>query len=214
MKKACTVFSLLIISGIMNAQQSSVNITGTYFLHGVMETASVIELNIDSTFRFFYSYGAVDRYGSGKWSSINHYIILNSRQRPAADFKLIESKTVPDSTITIQIVENNKMLLHYVECMISTKSGTHEATTNSDGMASFTKESIDSIALIFRLCPDRYSVFKPGNKDLNFFRFGFEPWIAEVFFDHLTFKFDDNTLTGPHPLIKGENFKYSKEKQK
>jgi hypothetical protein len=194
----------------MNAQQSPENITGTYFLHGVMETASVIELNTDSSFRFFYSYGSVDRYGSGKWSLIGHDIILNSRQRPPVDFKLIESKTVPDDMIRIQIVENNKILLQYVQCMITTKSGSNEAATNSEGIATFPKESIDSIALIFRLCPDRYSVFKPGNKDFNFFQFGFEPWIAEIFFDHLKLRSDDNVLSGQHPLLKGENFKYSK----
>ena len=41
---------------------------GEYSLTGVMETASGIQLNKDSTFQFYFSYGALDREGQGKWS--------------------------------------------------------------------------------------------------------------------------------------------------
>ena len=61
----------------MNAQQKD-SIAGEYYLEGVMETASVIQLNPDFTFKFFYSYGALDRYGSGKWAIEDNIIELNS----------------------------------------------------------------------------------------------------------------------------------------
>src|ERR1051325_4784902 len=52
---------------------------GQYSLTGVMETASGIQLNKDSTFQFYFSYGALDRYGSGKWSVQKDNIILDSK---------------------------------------------------------------------------------------------------------------------------------------
>ena len=54
------VFTSLMLN--LNAQK---NITGEYYLQGVIETASGFKLNDDSTFEFFFSYGALDRYGSG-----------------------------------------------------------------------------------------------------------------------------------------------------
>ncbi|MBS1598000.1 MAG: hypothetical protein JST75_07225 [Bacteroidetes bacterium] len=211
MKKYLILFFLMNAYHLLNAQQSPDNISGTYFLQGVMETASVLELKPDSSFDFFYSYGAVDRYGTGKWSMHDNEIILNSRKRPAIDFKMIESKITSDSVVAIQIIEKNKMLLSYVQCVISTSSGEYEISTNSDGVATFPRQSLTKISLLFRLCPDRYSTFNITNTNNNFFQFGFEPWIAEIFFDHLKLISQHKSLTGSHPLLKGENFKYSKE---
>ena len=210
MRKICTIIFLSFISHIMCAQKSQDSIAGRYFLQGVMEMASVLELNADSTFNFFYSYGAVDRYGNGKWSVTGSKIILNSRQRPPLDFKMIESKANTDNSITIQILDNNKALLHYVYCIISTISGQHDADANSEGIISFPKEPIDSISLLFRLCPDRYSTFKV-DKNLNFFQFRFERWLPEIFFDQIQMKYEENLLIGQHPLLKGNTYRFSKE---
>ena len=51
----------------MEAQQKTNTAIGEYYLSGVMETASGFKLNPDSTFQFFFSYGALDRSGSGTW---------------------------------------------------------------------------------------------------------------------------------------------------
>ena len=70
MKKYSLVFLLLlIVTAMTNAQQKSP--VGTYLLQGVREMASGFELKADSTFEFFFSYGALDRYGKGKWKQ-NH----------------------------------------------------------------------------------------------------------------------------------------------
>ena len=195
----------------MYAQHPDNSVAGTYYLHGVMETASVLELNADSSFRFFYSYGAVDRYGSGKWSLMNHQIILNSRKRPPLDFKLLNSKTTGDTSITIQIIEKNRALLSYVSCIVNTSSGNYTADADADGIILFPKESIHSISLIFRLCPDRYSKFTLADKNLNSFQFALEPWIPEIFFDHLKLQYENAALIGEHPLLQGNKFEYTKE---
>ena len=193
----------------MNAQQKD-SITGEYFLQGIMEMASVIQLKPDSTFDFFYSYGAVDRYGAGKWSMRNNYIELNSRVRPALDFKLITSKKTEDNFTTIKISDQNSNLLRYVLCIVKNGKTIQEQISNGEGIAQFLKGKMDSISLLFQLCPDRYSTFSINNAD-NYFEFGFEPWIAEIFFQHFQLKIDANKLIGKHPLMPGENFSYVKE---
>ncbi len=193
----------------MNAQEESSHITGEYYLQGVMETASVIQLKPDSTFEFFFSYGAVDRSGTGKWIKRHDTIILNSRPRPALDFALTESRKTTDSFITIKIADKNTMLLSYVECVLNTGAGPQQLTTDHEGIARFPLSAVDSVALLFTLCPDRISSFHPAGGH-NYFEFRFEPWIAEVFFDHLSLLFERNKLTGGHPLLHGGKFNYVK----
>lgn len=91
MEKLVTII-LLVISMHSNSQESSISVTGEYYLRGVMETASGFKLNQDSTFQFFFSYGALDRYGSGTWTHTNNKIIFNSIKQHEADFAIIQSQ--------------------------------------------------------------------------------------------------------------------------
>jgi len=202
---------LLILSSMNNlfAQSAKPSVAGEYYLRGVMETASGFQLKPDSTFQFFYSYGMLDRFGTGKWTVEHNQIILTSRTRPDVDFKLVEEKTTPDDSITIVIKDANDALLHYVQCRIQTKDGIREQTSNNEGYVRFKKEPADSLALLFTICPDRFSSFPiPANK--NYFVFGFEPWIVEVFFDHFTLQNETTQLVGKHPLLEGNQFRYEK----
>jgi len=209
MKRFMITCICLVIFTTMRSQSSKNDVTGSYFLQEVMETASGIRLNADSSFEFFYSYGALDRFGLGKWSYRNHKIILDSRKRPDLDFKLLQAKSTTEDSIIIAIKDNNDILLRYVDCRIKTNSGIKEMRTNEQGFAKFPKEPVDSVALLFRLCPDRYSAFSvPAG--INYFEFGFETWIVEVFFDHFELSYDHDHLTGGHPLLKGDQFTYVK----
>jgi hypothetical protein len=187
------------------------NITGEYYLHGVMETGSGFKLSADSGFQFFFSYGALDRYGKGKWSLKNDSIvILNSNKRPPFDFRLEKNSTTTEKNITIQVDDANKNILRYVQGFIKTKSGEVPFEMNNAGIAQLKNEPIDSIGLVFTICPDRYSVFPVSNNN-NYFLFKIEPWIAEVFFENFILKFSDNMLTGKHPLLEGKEYSYEKE---
>src|SRR6476620_8502486 len=81
--------SLYLSTTSMMAQTN--NITGVYNLRCVMEMASGFKLNNDSSFEFYFSYGALDRYGSGKWSMNNDNIVFTSKPSPGKDFKLAGS---------------------------------------------------------------------------------------------------------------------------
>jgi len=177
-----------------------------------METASGFQINADSTFQFFYSYGALDRYGKGKWSMADDStIILNSEKRPPLDFKLTKHEQRKSDFVTIQIIDANTNLLRYVAGAIKTKTGAEEIQTNHEGVAQIKFQPVDSIALIFTICPDRYSVFPVTDKNENYFSFQFEPWIAEVFFENFTLTYKNNSLNGKHPLLEGDDFSYEKD---
>ena len=65
-----TIFFCILLFTCTNVMRAQ-NIAGEYYLEGVMETASGFQLSADSGFQFFYSYGALDRFGKGKWKMLD-----------------------------------------------------------------------------------------------------------------------------------------------
>jgi hypothetical protein len=61
-------------------------IAGVYQLQDVKQTSSGFQLGADGSFRFFFTYGTVDRYGSGRWTINDDHIVLQSRAWPGRDF--------------------------------------------------------------------------------------------------------------------------------
>jgi hypothetical protein len=206
---SCILFLLgLFVS--LSAQKIS-PMQGEYYLQGVMETASGFKLNPDSTFEFFFSYGALDRYGTGRWKTVNGSIIFDSRQQPPKDFALIKSEKGPGNSTIIRILDSNKMILRYVDAVVKQGSVSIEESADDEGVITIPKQSLDSIDLLFRLCPDRFSHFPVADKTHNYFEFRFEPWIAEVFFKNFALKMENNKLSGKHPLLTGESYSFIKE---
>lgn len=95
--------------------------TGEYYLQGVMETASRFKLNADSTFEFFFSYGALDRFGQGNWTVKDGRLKLNSRARPPKDFALKTSKKVAGQPgILVKMVDVPQQVMQFVEVQTPT----------------------------------------------------------------------------------------------
>ena len=188
------------------------SLAGEYYLRGVMETGSGFKLDADSSFQFFYSYGALDRMGEGKWHVANGNVVFNSRPRPPLDFKLLSSKPGDEKSNTIQIVDRNTNILRYMECTVVGPGGSKVVTASNDGIAKFPPGKIDSIGLIFRWCPDRISFFKITDPKLHYFEFGIEPWIAEVFFENFILAPTKDGLYGAHPLLNGNQYSYPRAK--
>lgn len=201
----------LLISHTLFAQNTMNTIAGEYHLQGVMETASAILLKPDSTFEIFFSYGAMDRQGSGKWALDHGKIILNSRTRPDTDFSLISSKMEADSFTTVKIVDQNTQLLPHFEALIKTKDGEKYGKMNQEGIYQIPRTKTSAIELFFNFAPERYSSF-PVKTDDNYFEFKIEPWIVEIFVENVALSVSKNGLTGEHPLLKGNAFSYVKMK--
>ena len=199
------VFTSLMLN--LNAQK---NITGEYYLQGVMETASGFKLNGDSTFEFFFSYGALDRYGSGKWSMNKDSIILNSKPSPGKDFKLANSIASTNKFSIIKIEDSNTNLYRFIYCRVKTAIEDSIFSFGNDGSLVL-PFAADSIEFLSELCPERSSVFAI-DKSSMIYMFNFQPWILEVFFNQTAFHFKDDYLEGKHPLLDDKVYRFEKEK--
>ncbi len=186
------------------------SIPGEYYLRGVMEVGSGFLLKPDSTFQFFFSYGALDREGSGKWHVSGNELILNSKPRPPHDFALITSRKTGNDVVTIKITDDNPLLVRYVFAKMAFADTTIEGMTSEKGEISFPKKDIKSLSLVFQFCPEKISVFEL-NKDHNYFEFRFEPWIMEYFFPDHHLKIENEGLKGKHPLLDDKEYLFQKK---
>jgi hypothetical protein len=191
--------------------QAQSAIPGEYYLRGVTEVGSGFLIKPDSTFEFFFSYGALDRMGSGKWIVKGNEIILNSRPRPAHDFALVSSKTVQDDFITIKITDNNELLQRYVYARLKFADTVMEDMADQKGEIRFPRKAMETLSLQFQFCPEKTSVFELS-KEHNYFGFRFEPWIAEYFFTDLHLTIDGKDLKGKHPLLDDKEYRFVKSK--
>ncbi len=187
------------------------SIAGEYYLQGAREMASGFLIKPEGMFQFFFTYGALDRYGSGRWELKGDQLILNSTARPSHDFALIESKSVPGDQVTVRIKDKNRNLLSYV--FASLKNGIKDSWTPAShkGEIVFPKQEITTISLLFEFCQERFSTFEVENKTHNDFTFRFEPWLAEVFLHDFILQVGNNVLIGGHPLMEGIAFRYAKQ---
>lgn len=197
----------------MNAQTATGKVTGEYYLRGVMETASGIKLNKDSTFEFFFSQGALDRVGKGTWKKENNTVILNSRPKPATDFAMVTSKKVPGNYITIQISGLPPYLQQYMEAKITTSRGDVYGESDSKGVMRVSGTDVKEIALHFLICGERESIYKITDSKLNYFEFKPESWMPEVFCENLVLTLDEDGFVGAHPLLRGKEYSYVKSKR-
>jgi hypothetical protein len=183
---------------------------GVYYLHRVKETASGFKLNPDGTFQFFFTYGALDRYGSGNWTLDNDRVVLQSKPWNGKDFVLVNSRNINGNLVLVKIVGGNPVLLRHV--FFSLKNGETGSwqQTNDKGEAVFPLQEVSTISVVFEFCPERYTHFTIENHDHNYFEFRFEPWLMEVFFDNFPLKIESYALSGKHPLLKGEKYQYEK----
>ncbi|MEP7164998.1 MAG: hypothetical protein ABI741_09890 [Ferruginibacter sp.] len=194
----------------MEAQQKASALIGEYYLSGVMETASGFKLNPDSTFQFFFSYGALDRSGSGTWKQVGNNIIFNSKPGTGG-FALVGSSTVDNDKLNIQITDANPSLRSHVYAMLRSGSKQSEQMTDKNGLISFPKQEADSIMLILEFCPEKSFIFSNNNKLHNNFEFRFEQDMMEVFFDHFSLSLHgEEGLEGHHPLLKEGTYHFKK----
>lgn len=202
---------LILLFGMIVNSDGQTKVAGEYYLRGITEVGSGFLLNPDSTFQFFFSYGALDREGSGTWVLKGKEIIFNSRKRPDHDFALSNSKKEDDNFITIRITDNNSLLLRYVYAKMEFTDTIMEGMTNELGEIKFPKKELKNLSLIFQFCAEKISVFDL-NKDHNHFEFRFEPWVAEYFFSDFHLKLEGKDLKGKHPLLDEKEYLFIKSK--
>jgi len=184
-------------------------IVGIYHLYSIRETQSGFKLNPDGTFQFFFTYGALDRYGRGEWIMKDDMVYLQSRPWSGKDFALLNS-AVSGTGITVKITDKNPIFQKHT--MSSLQNGANGTWRSPDarGEMHFTDNEANVITLAFEFCPERFTFFPIENKEHNYFEFRLEPWIMEIFFNNFPLKVKKHVLIGKHPLLDGKEFIYEK----
>lgn len=196
----------------MEAQQTPTVVPGIYYLQRQMEMASGFKINADSTFEFFFTYGALDRYGKGKWETKGNEIIFNSTTKFKNDFELVSSKTIDDNdSIAIQITTENEMIPKSFYTQIGTEGKMDGEPTNSKGLVKLPKREFDTIILMFEFSAERQSIFKITDTKANYFEFKLLPTVWEVFFDNFHLEFSKDELSGEHPMLEKKQYSYERQ---
>ena len=209
-KKITLILFLIIAFSTMEAQQTIQTVTGEYYLKGIMETASGFKLNEDSTFDFFFSYGALDRTGSGKWQQQGNQVIFSSINNKQKEFSLLNSKIEANDKVTIRIMDANPSLRSHVYAVLVSGDTKTEGMTNSKGEIIFSRQEVDHIQLVLEFCPEKTFIFNNSLKLHNYFEFKIEKGIMEVFFDQLTLTLNEEGFEGQHPLLKPGTYRFKK----
>ena len=186
-------------------------LTGEYYLTGVREMASGFLIQPDNTFQFFFAYGALDRMGSGTWSVKGDSIFLTSAAWSGKDFSLAKSSKTDNDFINIVIDHTNPMLIRHTYC--SLQNGAAETWTPFDqrGDVQFPLQEVNTLALQFEFCPERFSVIPVDEKNHNEFLLRVEPSLVEVFLENFSLQINGTALIGRHPILEGKEFRYEKQ---
>lgn len=186
-------------------------IPGEYYLEGMREMASGFLFREDGSFQFFFTYGAMDRFGSGQWKEEGGKLLLNSAPAPESDFTLIESDYDEAAGIAIRVESPNPALLSYIYCSLDKGAEGSWQQLSQRGELQIPRRDFDAISLILEFCPERFSTIAVSPNGHNRFQFRIEPSIMEVFFRDFSLMPGEGGLTGGHPLMTGEVFRYAKQ---
>lgn len=194
----------------MQAQTKTPSPVGEYYLQGVMETASGFLISEDSSFQFFFSYGAMDREGKGTWRLEGNKLVLNSVRATKQDYSIIKSEEKAGSGFQVKISGAPSHIIQYVRAITKSGEKIEEASANKDGFITFKAAKPETIELHFELCPDKISVFPLEKNNKNYYEFKLEHTITDVAFDNFTLQLHPQELKGPHPLMPAKSFVYKK----
>lgn len=186
-------------------------IPGEYYLQGMREMASGFLLKPDHTFQFFFTYGALDRVGSGKWSEANGRLLLNSSAKLPDGYTLVKSGKREHDFIHILLEGENTMAMRHTFVSLADSAEGSWKQMNQQGDVQFPNQEVRSISLLLEFCPERISSIPVADKDHNEFIFRMGPSIIEVFFDNFSLQVEPDTLTGGHPLLQGNEFRYTRQ---
>lgn len=189
------------------------DITGEYYMEGLREAASGFQINADSTFEFFYSEGALDRYAKGHYTITANRIRFNTAAAPKTDFRILSRSAREGSNFYLKVSDPNKMLQAYVSATASAGSQRLALESRGDGSIVFPFRAIDSIELVFMFCPERSTSIYPKAKE-NYIEVGFEPWLFELFFSNLELIAGKDELIGGNPMFTGKEYHYRKARSK
>lgn len=179
--------ALLIIFWFINSfSVCGQSFVGRWNLSGVPEMAAGFEFRPDSTFQFFFSYGAADRVAKGTWKAKGDTLFLKSSKEAGKDFK-VEKQSATGSGYRIRVVDKNPILVERVRCFAFSGGKPQIFESDRKGEIQIPSEKYDSLYLQHPFFPDIASKIKgKGNPNRNF-EVSLLPSLNEVSFKGILF---------------------------
>lgn len=176
-------------------------ITGEYRLKNHHEMVAAFNFQPDSSFEFYFIYGAVDRLATGKYHIRNNMISFSSDKIPGKDFT-IRKQSRKGNGSTIKITESSQGLQSNVLCIFMKGEERDSVYSDNNGVAFSPLTNCDSIIAMHMLFPDEFSIIKTdaGNPN-DFFELSLNPSLAELSFKNFLLTVNGTTLSGSLPYL-------------
>lgn len=200
---------ILIFSLFYAMSANTQDLTGEYFMEGQREMVSIIKINADSTFNFYFAYGAADRYSNGYWIREGGKLVLTTPVKSEPNFVLVTSKHAASKKFTVKITDANKQVLPFVSVYVKGQNTEMHERANGEGEVEFADADVDTIYLQHEIWLNEPVAVPVADKKKNYFEFRINPDIMNIDFKDIVLIISNNELTGGHPLMKGE-FHYVK----
>lgn len=207
MKKIVALVGILALAVHLYGQHAASPV-GEYLLQGEMETAAGLKLDSNGQFRFFFSYGALDREASGRWRMEGERLVLTSEAKGAKDFQLIQSRQSPAKHVTISLSGGPPEILHYFIATGMSGSKQVSGNANEKGEIILPLPRVDSLLLQFEWCPEKVFRYRVASPRHNRFSFRILPSITDVVFDNDSFTVSADGITGTLPFAGEHRFAF------
>jgi len=187
-----SIFLLLLSINLQAMSQTK--ILGEYFFR---QTEMVAGFNFSAagTFRFYLSYGAVDRSATGTFLVEGNTIKLKSNKEAGKDFTINE-QSKKGSGYTIRFTDPNKYLLQNIVCIFFVDGEKQELLSDSKGEVHSNLPRCDSIYVKHLLYPDIVTLVKDAANDNNNFSLALNPSLEQVSFKGIDLKIEnDHTIS-------------------
>lgn len=206
--KYCISFLILFAHFFTYRVMAQTDLTSEYQLAPLPEIAAGLALHADSSFEFYFIYGALDRYGKGTWSVEGNDVVLQSSAGEHPPFVLEQTEPGPAGGCLIRIADKNEFLRSAVYAMDDLQTQTGFAKTNNQGEVLLSNLLSDSIFLVSELFPEkifRCRLPENGHRSLSF---RFSPDALEVFLAGIRLRKEDHALVGSIPLLKPGSYRF------
>lgn len=176
------------------------------------EMIAAFRFGEDSSFDFYYSYGAVDRNATGKFFIVDDTLKLKSAKEPGKDFN-VTNQSKMDGETTITIKDKNSYLIKYVNAFVIA-NGTEKIYEADDNGVIKIDMACDSIYLQHQLFPDIPTLIKDEKNNNNNFEVALNPSLQQVSFKGIDFIINGKTISClPNYFMPMENITFTKEEE-
>lgn len=178
---------------------------------GQQEMAAGFTFRADSTFQFFFTYGAADRSAIGTWKARGDTLFLKSRKEAGKDFKTVK-ESPKGNGYTLQISDPNPFLIDQIRCYVFWNGKKEIYQSDKTGRIHIPLNQCDTLYLQHPLFPDIATLIKDKNNKNRTFEVVLSPALSEVSFKNILFwKGPDGDLhCHPNYFMPMKNIRFQK----